>query len=92
MKLLSRLAALSAALLLTVVVLPSTAYAKVPPEDPERYSGGVPPASNVVPPTVETAAGLSTLQVIAVTLCAAAVVLVLAAIYGRRTRPARATR
>lgn len=81
MKPLSRLAALSAALLVTVVALSGTAYAKIPPHDPDT---GTPPMYDAPPPTVVVETGLSVLQVVGLMLLAAIAAAVVTAIAGRR--------
>jgi hypothetical protein len=81
MKRLSRLAGLSAALLVTVVALSGTAYAKIPPHDPDT---GTPPVYDAPPPTVVVQTGLSLLQVIGLMLLAALAATIVTAIAGRR--------
>jgi hypothetical protein len=78
---LSRLAGLSAALLVTVVALSGTAYAKIPPHDPDT---GTPPVYDAPPPTVVVQTGLSLLQVIGLMLLAALAATIVTAIAGRR--------
>jgi hypothetical protein len=80
MKPLSRLAAVAASLLVTVVALSSTAYAKLPPEP----AHGIPPASGGPQPTVVVETGLSVLQVVGLMLLAAIAATVVTAIAGRR--------
>lgn len=84
MKPLSRLAALAATLLVTVVALSGTAYAKLPPEDPDTaippsYDGGI-----AAQPTVVVESGLSLLQVVGLMLLAAIAATVVTAFAGRR--------
>jgi hypothetical protein len=81
MKPLSRLAALSATLLVTVVALSGTAYAKVPPEDPDTATRPVYDASQ---PAVVIETGLSVVQVVGLMLLAALIAAVVTAIAGRR--------
>ncbi|MFG1815775.1 hypothetical protein ACGFIF_18570 [Kribbella sp. NPDC049174] len=82
MKLLSRLAGLSAALLVTVVALSGTAHAKLPPPDPNT---GTPTVYYDAPaPTVVVESGLSMLQVVGLMLLAAIAAAVVTAIAGRR--------
>lgn len=81
MKTLSRLAGLAAALLVTVVALSGTAYAKIPPHDPDT---GTPPVYDGQPPTVVVETGLSVLQVVGLMLLAAIAAAVVTAIAGRR--------
>ncbi len=81
MKPLSRLAALTAALLVTVVALSGTAYAKLPPNDPDT---GTPPVYDAPQPTVVVQSGLSLLQVVGLMLIAAVAAAVVTAIAGRR--------
>ncbi len=91
MNLLSRLTAVTAGLLLPAVALTGTAYAKLPPDDPNR-PGFAPTGDPVAPvgdpvapvaPVVETT-GLSTWQVIALVLIAAVITAVLTAVATRR--------
>jgi hypothetical protein len=94
MNLLSRLTAVTAGLLLPAVALTGTAYAKLPPDDPNRP--GFAPAGDPVAPVVDPAApvspvgpvvettGLSPWQVIALVLIAAIVTAVLTVIATRR--------
>jgi hypothetical protein len=81
MKPLSRLAGLTTALLVTVVALSGTAFAKLPPNDPDT---GLPPVYDVPQPTVVVESGLSLLQVIGLMLLAAIAASVVTAIAGRR--------
>ncbi|WP_433162589.1 hypothetical protein [Kribbella sp. CA-247076] len=81
MKPLSRLAALTTALLVTVVALSGTAYAKLPPNDPDTVA---PPVYDAGEPTVVVESGLSLLQVIGLMLLAALAATVVTAIAGRR--------
>jgi hypothetical protein len=80
MKPLSRLAALSVTLLVTVVALSGTAYAKVPPEDPETAT----PVYDASQPAVVVETGLSVLQVVGLMLLAALAAAVVTALAGRR--------
>ncbi|MFI7061908.1 hypothetical protein ACIBL3_13060 [Kribbella sp. NPDC050124] len=83
MKPLSRLAALAAALLVTIVALSTTAYAKLPPEPdtaiPPSFDGGA-----AAQPAVVVETGLSVLQVVGLMLLAAIAATVVTAIAGRR--------
>jgi hypothetical protein len=81
MKRLSRLAGLTAALLVTVVALSGTAFAKLPPSDPD--TGGQ-PVYDVPQPAVVVESGLSLLQVVGLMLLAAIAAAVVTAIAGRR--------
>ena len=81
MKRLSRLAGLTAALLVTVVALSGTAFAKLPPNDPDT---GSQPVYDVPQPTVVVESGLSLLQVVGLMLLAAVAAAVVTAIAGRR--------
>jgi hypothetical protein len=80
MKPLSRLAGLTTALLVTVVALSGTAFAKLPPHDPDT---GIPPVYDVPQPTVVVESGLSLLQVVGLMLLAAIAAAVVTAIAGR---------
>jgi hypothetical protein len=72
-KLMKTLVRLTVVLLVAVVALSGTAYAKVPPSDPDAVPGyDVPPPAPVV---VET--GLSVMQTVGLMLAAAAVTAVL---------------
>lgn len=82
MKPLSHLAALSTTLLVTVVALSGTAYAKLPPADPAGET--VTPVYDAPQPTVVVETGLSVLQVIGLMLLAAVAATVVTAIAGRR--------
>ncbi|TCO30081.1 hypothetical protein EV652_10574 [Kribbella steppae] len=82
MKRLSRLAGLSAALLVTVVALSGTAYAKIPPHDPDTGPGVAYDAPRSPAAVVET--GLSVLQVVGLMLLAAIAAAVVTALAGRR--------
>ena len=86
MKLLSRLAGLVAALLFSAVALAGTASAKLPPEDPDGPVRVVPASNDAPPATVDAivGSGLSTLQVVALMLCAAIAAAVVSAIVTRR--------
>ncbi|ONI68616.1 hypothetical protein BWI15_37165 [Kribbella sp. ALI-6-A] len=86
MKLLSRLTAVSAGLVLPVVALTGTAYAKLPPEDPDTRPGPV--ADDPVAPVVQLT-GFATWQVVALVLTAALVAAVLTAV-ATHLRPAYA--
>lgn len=77
---LSRLAGLLVALLVTVVALSGTAYAKIPPHDPDTGSS---PVYNA-PPTVVVETGLSMLQVVGLMLLAALAATIVTATAGRR--------
>jgi hypothetical protein len=79
MKSLSRLAGLTIALLVTVVALSGTAYAKLPPEDPDP----IPPVYDASQPAVVVESGLSALQVIGLMLAAAVVAAVLTVVAER---------
>ncbi|TDD26699.1 hypothetical protein E1218_12730 [Kribbella turkmenica] len=81
MNLLSRLAALTTALLVTVVALCGTAYAKLPPNEPDTAT---PPAYDPPQPTVVVESGLSLLQVVGLMVLAAVAATVVTAIAGRR--------
>jgi hypothetical protein len=81
MKRLSRLVGLLVALLVTVVALSGTAYAKIPPHDPDT---GTPPVYDTPPPTVVVDTGLSMLQVVGLMLLAALAATIVTAIAGRR--------
>jgi hypothetical protein len=81
MKPLSRLAGLAAALLVTVVALSGTAYAKLPPIEPDT---GTQPVYDAPQPTVVVESGLSLLQVVGLMLLAAIAAAVVTAIAGRR--------
>ena len=81
MKPLSRLAGLLAALLVTVVALSGTAYAMLPPGDPDSGRRAV---YDAPPPTVVVESGLSLVQVIGLMLLAAIAAAVVGAIVGRR--------
>ncbi len=81
MKALSRLAGLAAVLLVTVVALSGTAYAKLPPNEPDTGTRSV---YDVPQPTVVVESGLSVLQVIGLMLLAAIAATVVTAIAGRR--------
>ena len=78
---LSRLAALSVTLLVTVVALSGTAYARVPPGDPDTGTARVYDAPQ---PAVVVETGLPVLQVIGLMLLAAIAAAVVTAIAGRR--------
>ncbi|MEU4607836.1 hypothetical protein AB0F43_33035 [Kribbella sp. NPDC023972] len=78
---LSRLAALSVTLLVTVVALSGTAYAKVPPADPDTVTSPVYDASQ---PAVVVEAGLSVLQVVGLMLLAALAAAAVTALASRR--------
>lgn len=81
MKRLSRLAGLTTALLVAVVALSGTAFAKLPPNEPDT---GIPPGYDVPQPTVVVDSGLSLLQVVGLMLLAAIAAAVVTAIAGRR--------
>jgi hypothetical protein len=81
MKRLSRLVGLLVALLGTVVALSGTAYAKIPPHDPDTGSS---PVYNAPPPTVVVETGLSMLQVVGLMLLAALAATIVTATAGRR--------
>jgi hypothetical protein len=81
MKHLSRLAGLTAALLVTVVALSGTAFAKLPPNDPDTWGQ---PVYDVPQPTVVVESGPSLLQVVGLMLLAAVAAAVVTAIAGRR--------
>lgn len=89
MKLLSQLAGLSTALLLSAVALSGTAYARVPPEDSDAPARAVPGADGGPPQTVEVVVGtgLPALQVVVLVLCAAVAATVVTAIVTRRRLP-----
>lgn len=91
MKLLSRLAACSTTVLLTAVALAGTAYARVPPEVPDRPPRAAPGTEAGNPTTVDvvTGSGLSALQVVLLMLCAAVVATAITAFVARRLPPAR---
>jgi hypothetical protein len=85
MKLLSHLAGVFTALLLSAVALSSTAYAKLPPDDPEGPVRVVPPMNDAPPAPVDSAvgSGLSTLQVVVLLLCVAVAAAVITAFVTR---------
>ncbi|WP_432942550.1 hypothetical protein ACQPXM_36500 [Kribbella sp. CA-253562] len=90
MKLLSRLTAVSAGLALPVVALTGSAYAKLPPEDPDTRPGS-PVADDPIAPVapVVQLTGFATWQVVALVLTAALIAAVLTVI-ATRLRPAYA--
>ncbi|HEY3558022.1 MAG TPA: hypothetical protein VGL05_11185 [Kribbella sp.] len=88
MKLLTRLATLLGALVLSGVALASTAYAMLPPDPPSGSGSSAVPA--VLPPdpapSIVQSVGPSTLQVLGLMLCAAVFAAIVTAFVLHRPR------